>query len=174
VITVHRAEDLIPQASNTRYQKRFLNPDIEDYIIGKAKRARANERIVLKIEFLSTGPVDEAKVMIAIKKNFSNRKQESQTSLKQTLYHGRRSLIVALIFFAILFTLVEISKGLFPQNGLAKMLSESITILGWVALWRPAELLLYEWRPFKQNAKLFSRLEQSQIQIWYATAESHT
>jgi len=44
-------------------------------------------------------------------------------------------------------------------------LRELFIILGWVALWRPAELLLYEWRPHKRNAKLFDKLAKCDVQV---------
>ena len=164
-VTVQHVGELIPHPDSTHYRKRFLDPDIEDYIVKKATGSHANNKFLLHFEFLSTDTVDNEQVTIAVKKNFGNRKLESQESLKQTLRHGRRSAVVAFIFLAIILVLVEINKRLFPENGLNIIFGESLTILGWVALWRPAELLLYEWRPFKREAILFSRLEQSDILI---------
>ena len=40
---------------------------------------------------------------------------------------------------------------------------ELFIILGWVALWRPAELLLYEWFPIRKKTRLFERLAESDI-----------
>lgn len=164
-ITVQRVTELITQLEDTRYRKRFLNPDIEEYIIERATRSHNRNKILLTIEFQSGESVDFEQVTLAVKKNFGNRRHESQESLKETLRHGRRSLVVAFILVAIVLSTIEINKHIFPENGLTRTLSESLTILGWVALWRPAELLLYEWRPFKREMKLFSRLEQSEIQI---------
>jgi hypothetical protein len=169
IVRLNSLEELLVNPSNTQYRRRFLDQDVEEYIIEQAKGAPAVKKVILKIQLLSGDPVDDEIVTMAIKKNFGNRRQESQLSLKQTLRHGRRSLVVAFIFFAIILSIIEISKRVFPDNSLTKTLGESLTILGWVALWRPAELLLYEWRPFKQEQKLFSRLEQCEIQIQVGT-----
>jgi len=40
-----------------------------------------------------------------------------------------------------------------------------LVILAWVAFWRPAELLLYEWHPHKQQAALFGRLSGMAVEV---------
>ena len=38
-------------------------------------------------------------------------------------------------------------------------------ILAGIALWRPGEFLLYEWYPFKGDAKLFGKPERAEMQV---------
>ena len=45
------------------------------------------------------------------------------------------------------------------------MIRESLVIVGWVAMWRPVDLLLYEWYPISRDAALFGRLAKSQVQF---------
>jgi hypothetical protein len=40
-----------------------------------------------------------------------------------------------------------------------------LTILGWMALWRPAELLFHDWRPLCRDARLFAALERLEVDI---------
>jgi hypothetical protein len=42
---------------------------------------------------------------------------------------------------------IEIIKRYLPAGELSFIVQEGLTILAWVALWRPGELLLYEWYP---------------------------
>jgi IS605 OrfB family transposase len=50
-------------------------------------------------------------------------------------------------------------------------LQEGLTILAWIALWRPGELLLYEWYPFTRDAAVFGKLERAVIQVIAETKE---
>ena len=52
-----------------------------------------------------------------------------------------------------------------PDNKPLLFIHESFIILSWVALWRPLELLLYEWYPVKTDINLYSRLEHSNVQV---------
>ena len=78
---------------------------------------------------------------------------------------GWRSLLIAIVFLSLLvsFTLLVIRQ--MPEGGLSIIFREILIILGWVALWRPADLLLYEWRQFKRDATLFERLAQCKIEV---------
>jgi hypothetical protein len=58
-----------------------------------------------------------------------------------------------------------------PEGGFARTIQETFIILGRVALWRPADLLLYEWHPHKRDISLFKRLEQSGIRVVPYTGE---
>jgi hypothetical protein len=41
---------------------------------------------------------------------------------------------------------------------------------GWVALWRPAEIFLYEWWPIRAEAKLLDRLSEMSVRVLPAPA----
>ena len=36
---------------------------------------------------------------------------------------------------------------------------------GWVALWRPLEIFLYDWWPIRAEARLFDRLAASRVEL---------
>jgi hypothetical protein len=67
--------------------------------------------------------------------------------------------------------LVEIIKRYLLTGNLSSVLQEGLMILAWVALWRPGELLLYEWHPFKRDATLFGKLERADMLISAETKE---
>lgn len=47
----------------------------------------------------------------------------------------------------VILTLTEISLNLMPDYRVVLFIRESFIIFSWVALWRPLELLLYDWYP---------------------------
>ena len=61
--------------------------------------------------------------------------------------------------------LVEFIKVYMPAGELSFIIQEGLTILAWIALWRPGELLLYEWYPFSRDARIFRKLEHAQIRV---------
>jgi hypothetical protein len=42
---------------------------------------------------------------------------------------------------------------------------ESLTIVGWVAMWRPMQTFLYDWWPLQQQIHLYHRLAHAHIQV---------
>ena len=52
----------------------------------------------------------------------------------------------------------------------AELLQDSFSIGGWVAMWRPMEVFLYDWRPIRAEAKLYDRLSAMPVRIAYTDA----
>jgi hypothetical protein len=48
---------------------------------------------------------------------------------------------------------------------LGVILRESVLIGGWVAMWRPLEIFLYDWWPILAEARLFDRLSVMRVQV---------
>ena len=42
--------------------------------------------------------------------------------------------------------------------GMAELFRESLLIGGWVAMWRPLEIFLYDWWPIRAESRLYDRL----------------
>jgi hypothetical protein len=45
-----------------------------------------------------------------------------------------------------------------------------MVIGGWVAMWRPLEIFLYDWWPILAERKLFDRLSVAPVRITFKTA----
>jgi len=55
-----------------------------------------------------------------------------------------------------------------------QMLDEGLIILAWLALWRPAEMLAYEWVPLVRTRRLYQRLAGIRVQVRSAAASNTT
>jgi len=42
---------------------------------------------------------------------------------------------------------------------------ESLYIVGWVTMWRPLEIFLYDWRPIRHRVRLFAKLPSVAIVV---------
>ena len=67
---------------------------------------------------------------------------------------------------------MSVAVGNFVGNqlrgtNLAEIVRESLLIGGWVAMWRPLEVFLYDWWPIRNEAKNFDRLAEMPVRIQY-------
>lgn len=46
-----------------------------------------------------------------------------------------------------------------------RIFSKGFLIIGWVAMWRPLEILLYEWWPVLSDARLYGRLASLPVEV---------
>jgi hypothetical protein len=42
---------------------------------------------------------------------------------------------------------------------------ESLTIGGWVAMWRPMEIFLYEWWPIRRTGRLYQKMSRMHVEV---------
>src|SRR5579863_8012249 len=63
---------------------------------------------------------------------------------KTLLSEGRTSLVIGLLFLSACLVLSNVLLGNKPATW-AEITRESLTIAGWVAMWRPMQIYLYDW-----------------------------
>ncbi len=64
-------------------------------------------------------------------------------------------------------TLAELRYAL-PAGTMRDILREGLVITGWVAMWRPLEVLLYDWRPLVDERRQVQRLLGAPVDVRYA------
>ena len=69
--------------------------------------------------------------------------------LRQLFRVGRVSLLIGLAFLAAAIVIGEFVAGLVGKASYGGIIKESFVIGGWVALWRPLEIFLYDWWPIR-------------------------
>jgi hypothetical protein len=45
------------------------------------------------------------------------------------------------------------------------ILREGLIIGGWVAMWRPMEIFLYEWWPLLRKGRLYQKLSRMHVEV---------
>jgi|SRR5688572_13503155 len=164
-LRMHSVSQLLLLAGVSFYGKRSLNPDAEEYIVEQAARLPRRVPICLMVEVPADETSKTEELGAAVRRHFAFLRENSERKLKHTLQLGFRNLLIGFVFLGLMVLLVEAGSRIMPEGRLATIIRESLIILAWVALWRPADLLLYEWFPYKRDAKLFGRLENSKVQI---------
>lgn len=91
--------------------------------------------------------------------------EAARSSAQLTRRRGRQALWVGLPVLGLCLAASGLSASLLGSGALGNLLSNSFVIAGWVAMWRPAELLLYEWWPHHHRMKLLEQLSRMQIRL---------
>jgi hypothetical protein len=50
---------------------------------------------------------------------------------------------------------------------------ESLTIAGWVAMWRPMEIFLYEWWPLRRRWRVYEKMSHMKVEVRKRAADHH-
>lgn len=103
-------------------------------------------------------------VATAIHHHYAYKVELSQDELRQLLRLGRACLGIGLCFVATCLLLAE-AIATVVAGPLARIAKESLTIIGWVAMWRPVQIFLYDWWPLKGRTKTFENLRFARVHV---------
>jgi hypothetical protein len=100
----------------------------------------------------------------AVHHYFEYRAQLNRMEFRRLMQEGRKSLLIGLLFVSACLGIAELLARL-SEGTMIKVLRESLTIGGWVALWRPLEIYLYDWWPLRRRGKVLTKLSQMPVEI---------
>src|SRR5882724_5665800 len=144
---------------------RDLDPAAEEFIASWARELPAGREYELVIHLSTPPPADRAAgTQDAVRRYFASRADLKRRELRQLMRLGRFSLTMGLLFLAACFLLSQIVARLGYQT-IAAILRESLTIGGWVAMWRPLEIYLYDWWPLRDEVRLLQRLARMRVEL---------
>jgi hypothetical protein len=168
VIEVHLGElrQLFVAIDPSPFRDRDLDPKAEEFIVGWAKDLPRDTSLALVVDLdREAGLPDEAAVLRdAIHEFFRHRAQTYRQRLRELFRVGRTSLVIGLV------ALGDFLATLMKGSRIGEILRESLTIGGWVSMWRPLEVFLYDWWPIRNEARLSDRLAAMPVRIRYANA----
>ncbi|GAB4069256.1 hypothetical protein KHC28_09835 [Ancylobacter sonchi] len=90
----------------------------------------------------------------------------AERKLRETRREGLRTLAVGVVFLALCIGVATlISSSALDEMLVGELLSEGAIIAGWVGLWRPIEILLFDWWPYARDRVLYTRLRGLEITV---------
>jgi hypothetical protein len=154
------------------FPERDLDPRVENYILDWAREAHRHATLELEIHVdrPPANPADSDALRSSLTRYFDERGQSKRHELKRLLKRGRTSLLVGVAFLAAASVTGELLHRLLEPGGHVGIMSEGLLIGGWVAMWRPIEILLYDWWPLRAEYQLFDRLRDMKVHIDFGTA----
>jgi hypothetical protein len=177
LIEVHVAElrQLFNAIDPSPFQERDLDPRAEEFIVEWSRDLHGAAALALVVHLeRAAGPPEEAALLRdAIREFFHQRAVGTRRQLRELFRRGRISLAIALVFLAGSVAAGDALAASFPELHVSNVLREGLLIGGWVAMWRPLEVFLYDWWPIRAEARLLDRLSAMLVRIEYraATAE---
>jgi hypothetical protein len=109
-------------------------------------------------------PTDQKKLLQSIKKYCEHKIHLSDLELINNKWEGKKAAISGITFLAICVTL-SVTAGYieFLPELLSTFISEGFLVVGWVGMWRPAEIFLYGWWPFWKNKKIYEKIASTKV-----------
>ena len=164
-IKLNQLQQVFNSLDPSPFLDRDLDDNAENYIINSVDEFPLNTPLKL-VFYLPSTEQNTARHLLpsALHNYFDYRQQVEQRKLRMIWRQGRISLLIGLSFLFVCLSLSELISR-FGTDTFIHFLEEGLLISGWVALWRPLEIFLYEWWPVSHQQKIFAKLAYIPIEI---------
>ena len=149
------------------FRERDLDPHTEEFVVGWARELPHGAPFTIAVEL---PPEEAAKPEAAgIAEAFANyfrlRAQASERDLRELFRVGWRSLAIGLAVLIVCLVGSQLVAKMAGNAVVARVLEESLIIVGWVVNWRPLEIYLYDWWPIRRRILLFRRIAAASVTV---------
>ncbi|MGE0362835.1 MAG: hypothetical protein AB7H93_12405 [Vicinamibacterales bacterium] len=176
-LTVRDVRRLFDSRDPAPFRERDLDEGAVEYVMGAVEEIPRHLPLALVVAI--DAPPDPALpdhlVAEAIRSHFTHARRQVARRLRHRVRRGRLALGVGLLVLVACLTLAQAASSL-PAGYLRDVAREGLVIAGWVAMWRPIEVLLYDWWPLVDERRQVDRVLDAAIEIrhadgiWGATA----
>jgi hypothetical protein len=166
-LQVEKVGQLFDTLDPQPFRERDLDREAEEYIVSWAREMPRGTPVRIRVHMPATEAQGEQAHHLepAMRRYFAYRADMAANERKELFRLGRYSLLVGALVLALCVIAGSFLSRLIPNPDAARFVSEGFIILGWVANWRPIEILLYDWWPIVRRRRLFERLSRARIEI---------
>src|SRR5215469_2218120 len=171
-LKLHSIAQLFSAMDPAPFRKKGLNPSVQEWIVSSAAESPLHAPLELMIYLQDSEDISRLQPTVreSVQAFFAYKSQLSRRQLSQMFKRGRTSLLIGLSFLGVTLAISKLLDA-FEQNRVAALIRESLIIGGWVAMWRPLEILLYDWWPIRNERLVFDRLGRMDVTVREESAE---
>jgi hypothetical protein len=167
-INVRHSRQLFDGRDPAPFRERDLDKDAVSYLVSAGQEIPRKQPLAIVVS-ISEEPEPHlaADVIVeAVRGHFVHEADQVERRLREHVRRGHVILGVGLTALVVFLTLAGFTASL-PPGPLREILREGFVITGWVAMWRPLEVLLYDWWPLIDERRQMRRIVEAPVSVLY-------
>ncbi|MDO8872775.1 MAG: hypothetical protein Q7V05_08620 [Methanoregula sp.] len=148
------------------FHEKELDTAAEHYIIDTVKDFPAKTKLKMIIYLPKELAESEQarKIKPAIRYHFKYRVMDADRKFRSRFRYGRSTMLIGLSFLTIALLARQMVSSMSHELA-AQIFADALLIIGWVAMWEPVTVLLYELWPILQMKKVYQKISGMEIDI---------
>lgn len=165
-IRISDVRQLFNSLDPSPFHERDLDREAEEFIVGWADEYPLQRplELVIRVPGEQLDQARQSNIPEAVHNYFAYRAVASARRIRFQFREGRFALLMGLGFLAICVLLRQLAGSIAPP-ALQQVFQEGLLILGWVAMWRPLQLFLYDWWPVHHHGRLYAKLATMKVSV---------
>jgi len=149
------------------FRERDIDAAVEEFVVGWVRELPSGDAFTIVVNL----PADEAarpealRIGDAFQHYFGYRAQMAERDMRELFRIGRRSLAIGVVVLFACLVASQLFAAIIPEPVAARVVEESLIIVGWVANWRPIEIYLYDWLPIRRRIRLYRRIAAARVEV---------
>lgn len=162
-VRVDALDDLLDDRDPTPVPGKDLNPYVSEFVVSWAKEVTGQEDLAIRVHVSEPVSAERAaRAGDAMRAAFDYEIGLAERRLRALFREGRVSLLVGLAALAVS---LAASQVIDADEGLLLLVKEGLIVAGWVAMWKPIHLYLYDWWPIRREIRMYRRLALAPVEI---------
>ncbi|MFZ4404092.1 MAG: hypothetical protein ACOYOK_08330 [Pseudobdellovibrionaceae bacterium] len=171
-VKVRSVGQLFDSRDPAPFRDRDLDDDFTDYIVSSVEEMNHKVPFEMKI-YITESPADMTAetIILSIQDYFNYQIELQKIKFSKILSTARLFLLLALFTLAVCLLVAKWVEKI--QSGfVSSTLREGIVIFGWVSMWKPLELLLFDWYPVYDRIRLYRDILKAPKQVVFENLTS--
>ncbi len=167
-VGVKNSRQLFNERDPAPFRERDLDPQFVIYLVSAMEEFPLRTKI--KIRILSADendlkPENSLVIREAIQTYFQYESKLAQLKLRKRHRTARIFFLIGLFTLIVCLTAAEFMNTVKSVPAIANVVSVGFVIVGWVAMWRPIEDLLYSWWPIREQRLYFDKIASTDVEV---------
>lgn len=144
------------------FRERDLDPDLALYLRDAGDDLFHEKHF--RIIFWLGKPCEPGEIEEAFRAHFEYEHERIVRNGVQRRRTGQIALLLAIILLGGLLSLSQLIDSAMP-GALGAAIKEGVEIAGWVVMWRPVEVLIYDWIPARHDRRVIDKLLEATLEL---------
>lgn len=165
-LRVRELAQLFNSMDPTPFHNKALDREAEAFIETWARGLPLQGTLHLTLHLQQLPPEGDPSALVteAVHNHFADKTNQVRRDLSDLFWQGRISLLIGVAFVALCLLAAD-AIGKLGTGTAHTIARESLTIVGWVAMWRPLQIFLYDWWPLAKRMRIFKALAHAQVRV---------
>lgn len=166
-LTLSSVDQLFHSFDPSPFHKKELDPEAERYIVDIVDDfSRETEfRILIYLPEDQIDSPQAKKIPEAVRNHFQYRALMQTQQYKERSRYGKFTIVVGLIFLSIATLASHAVANYFPDSLPAQLVAKALEVAGWVAMWEPVTVHLYQLWPIIKQRRIYEKIGGMDIDI---------
>ncbi len=166
-VRVRELSQLFESLDPSPFVEKDLDSKAAEYIVESLRELAPEAASGLVIHFDGPAPPPDQERLVgdAIRDHFARESLRLRRQLRVLIRRGILSLGIGLGFLVAAFAITQGVRRVLGEAGWLRVFEQGLLIVGWVAMWRPLEIFLYDWWPIVGERRLHDRLSRIPVRF---------